>query len=354
MRHGQGIKGKITVLVCGLLMLVACGKKTAPIPPQAIMPAPVTDLAFQLDKNGVTLSWSPPGLSEQGAGLPEIDKFLVERAMYDLGNFCADCPVRYTELASVDGDTLADGRKRQKITFREENLRSGHIYFYRVRTKLGWRVVSRPSQAISFRWQLAVNAPVALRGVAGDQQVALTWQPPADDLDGATLVEPLQYQVYRSVAGGDFISIGEPVAVLAYIDQQVENGHSYRYKVRAARLSGGTGLFSDTVEVALKDLTPPPAPQGLSLVVTPTGVRLLWEPLAVADLGGYLILRRSVANGLEDDFTVIGRIAAPLTSFVDKTVNDHEVCYYALKAFDLAIPANESPMSDEIKMQRNR
>lgn len=356
MKHGLVIKRKIiltwAVLVLGVVVLVACGKKTAPIPPQAVIPAPVADLAYQLDKNGVTLFWSPPEVSEQGAGLPAIDKFLVERAVYDLGSFCADCPVRYTELSSIG--EFEDGGKRQKITLREENLRPGHIYFYRVSTKLGWRVVSRPSKAVSFRWQLAVSAPVALRGLAGEEQVSLTWQPPVADLDGAPVDGPLQYQVFRSVTGGDFMPLGDPVVALTYTDQQVENGLSYRYKIRAARLSGGTGIFSDMVEVSPRDLTPPPAPQGLSLIDTPVGVRILWKPLAVADLGGYLILRRSAESGSGQAFKVIGRVAAPLTSFVDKNPSDHETCYYALKAFDLALPANEGPMSDEVIMQRNR
>ncbi|MEN8136462.1 MAG: hypothetical protein ABFS18_13145 [Thermodesulfobacteriota bacterium] len=341
------------VLVVAGALLVACGKKTAPIPPQAIIPAPVSDLEYQLDENGVTLSWSPPSRSEQGERLPVIDEFLLERAVYDLRDFCENCPVRYTKIDAIAGDE-AGRRNQQKIIYREERLRPGHIYFYRVKTGLGWRVVSRPSEPVSFRWQLPIGSPVELRGLAGDQQVSLSWQPPLGDLDGEAVVEPLHYQVYRSVADSNFMPLGSPVVVRDYLDQQVENGISYRYKVRAASSSGGTGVFSDVVEVAPRDLTPPPAPQGLSVITTPDGVRVSWEPLAVADLGGYLILRRSRDGGSEHDFKVIGRVAAPLTSFIDKTLSDHETCYYAVKAFDLASPANESALSDEIKMKRNR
>ena len=349
------MKRKIVLIWVGLIMvgalLGACGKKTAPVPPQAVIPAPVAGLAYHLDENGVTLSWSPPSRTAQGDRLPVIDKFLVERAVYDLDDFCENCPVRYTEIAAMAGP--AGRRKRQKITYREERLRPGHIYFYRVRTKLGWRVISRPSEPISFRWQLPVDAPVDLRGVAGDRQVSLSWQPPIGDLSGES-VDGLHYQVYRSVADSNFMPLGSPVAGLDYLDQRVENGVSYRYKVRAARFSGGTGIFSDMVEVVPRDLVPPPVPQGLSVIDTLGGVRVLWEPLAVADLAGYLILRRSGDSESDKDFKVIGRVAASVTSFIDKTLNDHETCYYALKAFDLATPANESPISDEIKMKRNR
>ncbi|MCK4837611.1 MAG: hypothetical protein KAS94_02355, partial [Desulfobulbaceae bacterium] len=86
----------------------------------------------------------------------------------------------------------------------------------------------------------------------------------------------------------------------------------------------------------------------------PEGSRVFWEAPAVADLGGYLILRRAGDSESDHDFKVIGRVDASLTSFIDRTLEDHETCYYAVKAFDSASPANESALSDEIKMKRNR
>ncbi|MCK4840083.1 MAG: fibronectin type III domain-containing protein, partial [Desulfobulbaceae bacterium] len=307
----------VILVFAGGALLVACGKKTALVPPQAIIPVPISDLAYLLDENGVTLSWLPPILSEQGERLPAIDKFLVERAVYDLSDFCENCPVRYTELVSIAGDQPDVARSQQKITYREESLRPGHIYFYRVKTELGWRVGSRPSEPVSFRWQVVVGAPVELRSLAGDQQVSLSWQPPLGDLNGAPLEDELHYQVYRSVAGGNFMPLGSPVTAPDYLDQSVKNGSSYRYKVRAARLSGGTGVFSDMVTVVPRDLTPPPAPQGLSVISTPEGSRVFWEAPAVADLGGYLILRRAGDSESDHDFKVIGRVDASLTSFID-------------------------------------
>ncbi len=337
------------ILVFAGTLIAACGKKTSLVPPQAIIPVPISDLAYQLDENGVTLSWSPPKQSEGREPLPVIDKFLVERAVYDLRDFCDNCPVRYTEVVGIAGDVSA----QQKITYREEGLRPGHIYFYRVKTGLGWRVISRPSEPVSFRWQVAAS-PVELRGLAGDQQVSLSWQPPLGDLNGELDVGPFHYQVYRSVAGGNFMPLGSPVMARDYLDRSVENGISYRYKVRAIRLSGGTGVFSDMVAVVPRDLTPPPVPQGVSVVSTPAGIRVFWEALPVADLGGYQVLRRCGDSDSGKDFRVITRVEASLTSFIDRTPKDYETCYYAVRAFDLATPANESALSDQIKMKRNR
>jgi len=143
----------VGLLACWALF-ASCGKKTPPIPPQAIIPAPVADLSYRLDDRGVTLLWSPPKRSEQGEKLPRIDSFLVEKAEYDLDGFCKNCPVRYTEFGSVTGDDAA-ASNNEKITYRDESLQPGNIYYYRVKTKIGWRVISRPSEPVSFEWQPA-------------------------------------------------------------------------------------------------------------------------------------------------------------------------------------------------------
>lgn len=346
------MKLKIILTWAGLVfagaLLVSCGKKTAPIPPQAVIPVPVADLTYQLDENGVNLSWSPPTRTEQGGRLPRIEKFVVERAVYDLDDFCENCPVRYIEVSTVAGDE-AGGRNRQKITYREEHLRPGHIYYYRVKTGLGWLVTSSPSEPVSFRWQLPMSAPGDLRSQAGDQQISLSWQPPVGNPGGELVDEPLHYQVYRSKADTTgFMPLGSPVAMLKFTDHQVENGVGYRYRIKAVRSSGGTGFFSNVAEVIPRDLTPPPAPQGLSVINTPDGARVFWETVAVADLGGYQVLRRPGDSGSDKDFKVIGRVDASVNSFVDRIPTNNEKYYYAVKAFDLETPANKSPFSDEI------
>jgi hypothetical protein len=337
-------------LVLAAILLGACGKKTAPLPPQAVMPEVVSDLAYQLDAQGVTLSWTPPRRTVQGESLPLIDKFLLERAAYEISAFCEGCPVHYMEVAAI-APAQAPGRQERLLTYRDEGLQPGHIYFYRVKTGLGWRVVSRPSAPVSFQWQSPLAAPTGLVSRAGDGQVFLSWQPPAGDLAGAPLAGLPQYQVYRRAAAGDFLPLGRPGSELGFTDQAVKNGVNYQYKVRAVKAAGGTGVFSEVATAVPRDLTPPPVPQGLAVVTTPDGARLFWRPVAAADLGGYRILRRC---GAEREFQVLGRVAGPVTSFIDKTLNDRQTCSYAVKAFDSATPANQSPLSAAIKMTRDR
>ena len=59
-----------------LLMLLpfGCGRKTALVPPQRLVPVRINDLQYVLDANGVTLRWSYPVKMESGGALPAIER----------------------------------------------------------------------------------------------------------------------------------------------------------------------------------------------------------------------------------------------------------------------------------------
>ena len=341
MKPGAALTG--LALLLGALLLISCGKKTAPIPPQAVIPAPITGVAYQLDENGVTLSWQAPLRTEQGQRLARIGSFIVERAEYQSSEFCRDCPVRYHNIATVP--TAGSSAERgAHLSYRDEDLRPDHVYLYRLRTSMGWRLTSLPSEPVVFTWQLPLAAVTALQADSGDQQISLSWQPPSKGLDGTPVSEPLRYQVFRSVSGHNFLVLDKPLTEPYFKDEQLTNNVAYRYKIRAARQSGGSGAFGSPVEAIPKDLTPPPAPLGLETIATAAGTRLLWEPVTATDLAGYQIFRRSD----DQELRLIGQVGASQNSFVDPDAGEQKRYYYRLKAFDRAEPANKSPFSDQV------
>lgn len=334
-------------LLLGLLSL-SCGKKTAPVPSQAIPPAPINSLSYELDEKGVTLNWSLPATTGPGTLSTKTEGFLVERAAYPLEGFCPDCPLRYEAIANIP----AQEDPQLKYSYYEERLKAGYIYYYRIKTAMGWRFSGTSSKAINFTWQEPLATPTSLEATAGDGLVSLKWQPPAVDLEGKTIGEPLRYQVYRSVADNNFHPVGKLLTTPAFQDRQVINRVSYQYRVKASRLSGGSGAASDIVETTPQDSTAPPPPEGLEAIRLPQSIRLTWDPSAAEDLAGYQIFRRSEEES-EQTATIIGRVIAPLTTFVDTPPGHAQVWYYTVKAFDRSTPPNISPFSAEIKTERN-
>jgi len=339
---------RVTVcLLLGLLCL-SYGKKTDPVPSHSIPPAPINSLSYELDEQGVTLNWSLPATTSPSTFSAAIKEFLVERAAYDLEDFCPDCPLRYGVIARIS----AQGDQQLNYSYHEEELKAGYIYFYRITTGMGWRFSGNSSEAASFTWQEPLGPPEGVESAIGDRIVSLNWEPPEGDLRGSPISEPVRFQVYRSVTGNKFHPVGNLLTTPHFEDRQVVNNVRYQYKIRALRLSGGSGALSNVIEATPQDSTPPAPPEGLAAISLPKGIRLSWNPSAAEDLAGYQIFRRS-GDDPERRINVIGRVPAPLTTFVDTPPENIQVWYYAIKAFDRSTPPNTSPLSAEIKTDRN-
>ena len=55
------LRATVCLLLC--LLSLSCGKKNAPVPPHSIPTAPINNLSYELDENGVTLSFKSYGIT---------------------------------------------------------------------------------------------------------------------------------------------------------------------------------------------------------------------------------------------------------------------------------------------------
>jgi len=345
--------GMAVGLLAGLLLCSGCGKKTPPLPPELVVPAPIADLSGEIDPEGVTLSWSWPAKTEKGATLRRISEFTVERAVDPAADFCADCPLRYQTIITLPGGVAPEKPGEGRLSFRDQDLRPGYHYSYRVRSGLGWRVVSAPSMPVAWFWQPPLAPPTELSAQVGEREARLNWRPPTLDREGRKLTEALLYQVYRSENGKPFRPVSGNLTVPAYTDQGLQSRVAYRYQVRAARASGGTGEFSPPLAVTPLDLTPPPVPGAPTAVITGTAVRLFWDPLSSEDLGGFMIYRRRQLPTGISGYELLGQVDGRTGIFVDPLplTEDEDIRHYALKSYDRSEPPNLSAFSPDAKTQ---
>ncbi len=339
----------IAAWVLALVILSACGRKTLPIPPHEAVPEAIRDLRFQQDESQVVLTWTYPKVTTVGTKLPAIDSFLVLRAVIPEQEYCPGCPVTFSAAEEVKADKAITDSKRRQARYTETILRPGHRYLYQVQTKAGWRVVSDPSNLVSFSWDSPAMAPDELAAEAGDGQVSLHWLPVTKLINGQTVAAPLLYQVYRGpTPEAAFRAVGDPVAETTYVDSGLVNGQGYHYQVRAVRDAGDTrliGLASHAVAVTPKDLTPPAPPRGLTGVMVTGGVKLLWERGTEKDLAGYRIYRRLPEEAKP---TRIGEVDRAEITYIDQLPHAPGGCSWSVTAYDKAKPANESGFSKEL------
>ncbi len=339
---------RLRALALALAMLAAlsgCGKKTRPVPPDTVLPAPITDLRGQVDEKGVSLSWTYPTRTVQGERLPyRIEKFQLFRAVIPLGEYCRECPIPFGPPIEIEGVSGQGG----KVFYQESLLRPRSRYVYQVRSKAGWFVTSDESNTVSLVWDTPLMAPREFGIEEGDRQLTLSWQPPAGLLDGSTVSDPIRYRVYRSTTGEAFAELGGLLEGLSYEDGNLRNGRPYFYRVRAIRLHEGTeaaGMASETVVATPQDRVAPAPPQQVSAFVTEAGVKLIWEAVPESDLAGFRIYRRE-ARKLEPE--LIAEVGGAGLSYVDATLpRGKGIWYYSVSAFDRARPANESSRSRE-------
>ncbi|MBU4263053.1 MAG: hypothetical protein KKC76_14450 [Proteobacteria bacterium] len=344
-RYGYAI-----VLCCFLLLFAGCGRKTLPIPPQAAIPVPISDLSRTLEDQGATLSWTYPSFAESGEKIDNIRTFTLYKSETAAEDFCPDCPVQYDLEINLSATGLQPGAK---VTYRDTDLKNHYRYTYKVVSGSGWNIVSDDSSKVSFWWETPLPPPIGLTLQVADQRLILSWQPVNALYDGSPITEPVRYQVCRSIKGREFAKIGEPVDGLSYIDQGLANGRKYFYRVRAVRTVDDTdlpGAPSEVIAGMARDVIPPVPPEKFTIVAIGDGVKILWENIAQQGVAGFRIYRR---EGGDKEMVLVGEADRSSFSFTDRNLPPGKaILYYAVTAIDDAVPPNESAFSREVEFAR--
>ena len=326
-------------------LLVGCGRKTPVVPPNAVIPEPITSLEYQVDDTGATLSWRYPSHSIQGQSIKNIRAFQVHKAIIPEADYCDGCPVIYDSIVRID----ARGTKpKGRLTYKDSDLQPGFHYVYMVRSDSGWRIQSDESNRVDFSYASTLNAPAELEVEVGDHVLTLTWQPVTHREDGSEVTE-LLYQVYRGTSRTDLTPHGDAVATPRFTDRGVSNERAYFYNVRAVTQEAGSqtaGHASATVSGMALDMVPPAPPQNVQLIALSQGVQLHWTPATDTDLGGYRVYRKKQG---ESKWQRIGSAAKGAIGFKDLTVLEPGIYSFVVTSFDIGLRHNESEHSVKVQ-----
>jgi hypothetical protein len=124
------IKRKAIILIyIFLVFTAACGKKAPPRPPNVVLPNPPEELSFELEEDGVVLTFRFPesnAYNTDSGGFGDVEIF--KAAVMDLNSFCPSC----------DDDYKAIYKGEVKISngyagFKDKEIVSPALYYYKVR-----------------------------------------------------------------------------------------------------------------------------------------------------------------------------------------------------------------------------
>jgi fibronectin type 3 domain-containing protein len=318
------------------------------------VPIAVTDLEGILRDGLVELAWSAPRRRVDNSRIVEPAMTRLYRTE-DSGQgeprpamLVDDRIAGYKEIGSFQvGDPAAPTAERGRFTYVDRNLTLGRRYTYVVTaTDLQGRT-SAPSRRLTLAIIAVPEAPQNVQAVSGEQEVKLSWQPPARLTDGGPVETPLIYEVLRATTADGALGVvarTEP-GVTTLIDSRLENDRAYYYAIRSVRQEGAAmaqGLTSARVSATPTDVTPPRPATALVAIASERAVRLSWTPSPDPDVIAYVIYRTTRSGSFER----VGSVRAPATTFTDRDVAAGAY-RYAVTAQDSSARANESLRSNE-------
>lgn len=348
------------------LATAGCGKKLPPEAPLQLIPARVEPLKVAQEGTDVVLRFPYPARTVLGTSLTDLTKVTVYREVLpappgarlpsapadeeparrerDEKSFLTRAEV-VRELTRGDLDDATYGGEvivRDSLVPLFVEKRMGRIFTrYAVTATRERKKSSRLSPMVALAPKVPPDMPVRILTTPEEGRVCLDWLPPHLMLGGETPVKVAAYAVYRREESED--SYGDPIGITGpvptFVDTSIAPEKRYVYTVRAAPATDAPlvlGPPADQVTVDTHDVFPPPAPEGL-LVLSESGAnRLVWNPVLVQDLAGYLVYRRVDPA----PFARLGQVKDP--SYLDQGPPAGAV--YGVSAIDKS--GNEGPRAE--------
>ena len=308
--------GNDETLASAATAAVAAAQPTEP-------PAQPMDLSATATHDSVTLTWDDPGDES-------ITGYVILRRNRD-----TDAEGHFNELVSdtgstattyTDGSVAAETRYTYRIKAINQYGASERSRWYHIDTQAAPEPETDPANL----------APANLSAELADGQVALSWDPPAEDADTVT-----GYEVLRAEGQGELSTLAADTGSTdtTYTDATVASSRaSYAYRVKAIRDGERSGA-SNEARVQLK----PARPTGLSAeTVAHNTVTLAWDaPNDDDGVTGYVVLRLDFVRS--DLVTLAADTGTADTGYTDETVEAETLYFYYLMAIN---PGGESELSD--------
>jgi hypothetical protein len=352
-------RGKKAVLLPLVFLAAGCGRKLAPEPPLQVLPARVEPVRLSQEGSDVVLRFPYPSKTNAGETLtnltgvtvyreligaregqrpPEMPKDTAERAREEKAFRARAEAIQKLTRADLDAATAgADVVVRDPLVPLYREGRLGRVFLrYGVTATRDRKKSSELSPLVALYPRVPPDRPLRVIPTVEEARVCLDWRAPVAMLDGAVPAKVAGYAIFRRDAADeeyDDHPLGVAVGATTYVDATVAPDRNYVYTVRAApvaELPLILGPAADEVPVSTKDVFPPPAPEGVLVLVEAGGARLVWNPSLAGDLASYRVYRREnggwkrVAEALKDPVYFDAGVPASAygVTAVDKSGNE--------------------------------
>jgi hypothetical protein len=347
------------VLIClTIVSALGCGTPGAPLPPSLGIPKPAGDLQAVRKGATVTLTWSAPTDTTDGALVRKQGKMQVSRVISDNGaaggaaQMIAELPL---ESALKEPEPPPPTAKDSLANLLQTPGGNFAIYTVLAQSNLGKS--AGPSNQATVPLVPTLPAPPRIQATAVPLGISLSWEQAPAPENRSHLTTQYAYRIMRREQGVQT----PPVMVkqfnagneaMAFVDTGIEWQKHYDYWITPVTLWQGAGKRgvvegddSPPAAVFADDKFPPEAPVGLQAVFSGLTnqpfIDLAWTPNTEPDLAGYNVYRHSG----DEPAVKINSELQKTPSFRDSQVKAGTKYFYAVSAVDLR--GNESGRSVE-------
>jgi hypothetical protein len=339
-------------LICAALILSACGKVGAPVPPARITER-TSDLSAIQRGGKIVLSWPAPPLGAQESSRSYIARAEVYRLDEQRDQEPVLDPDDYEESAQVIGYL-------DRATIEAQVKQLGHLEFNDAvnlgdpgalanrRLRYAVRYLNKRDQASTFSNTVALEPSPGIALPPGGLKIAdqkqdaitLSWDAPVTNVDGSQPSSVVGYNVYRrnakrNAAGSPLNS--EPVTDTTFVDNKFQYQADYVYFVRALS-QGANGLIEsadgEPVAFTPADTFPPSTPDPVTLASSNGTISLFWPSNPERDVVGYNIYRATTASTPDKDWLKLTDQPIKTVTYRDDRVTIDQVYFYKVSAVD--------------------
>lgn len=343
------------------MVLAACARVGAPLPPLKREPPPVAELAAAQEGGDLVLRGRLPEANSDKSPIQSYRRLEVMGAERPPGTSAESFEgVTLLPMASWEDTALAsclDMAKRRfevRIPILDRFGEAEGVLAVRVRFQNERQHWSPWSGLLLQPAGRVARPPDNLAARMDAEGIHLSWALAAANFDGTHPAAADGVQLFRKeLPQGAVEPAGEAAApATSFTVTEFRSDIRYAFAAAAFRRIGKTIIQGDLtpwIEVDTRDVYPPPAPVGLSVVVEEGKIRLIWDPVASPDLAGYLVFR-SDGPGQESR----PQTPAPVTdsSWTDPAADRAAPHWYRVVAVDAH--GNRSPFSEEVAYEPPR
>jgi hypothetical protein len=349
----------LLILLAASFCLIGCATPGAPQPPSLNIPKPIRDLAAMRKGEVITLTWTNPTDTTDGALLKRTGKVFLRRGFVasESSTQAITSPLGEVPLPP----TLKEGTESTG-TFRDSlaNIQPPASANFAVYTVQAASNSGRASGNSNQVFVPLVPAPTLPKNIHVDvipAGVKIAFDPVPPPRNVSALMVRFIYRITRRSEGSKQPAvIAEPAIgneAMAVIDKGIEWEKKYEYWITPVavwqqneKYKGEVeGEDSPVVAVFTKDIFPPAVPSGLQAVFSGVSqqsfIDLTWTPNTDPDLAGYNVYRRTEGQPA----VKINSDLVKTPAFRDTAVQPGATYFYSVSAMDLR--NNESARSQE-------